>query len=146
MIETCSGSIFEVEAMALVNPVNCMGVMGAGLAKQFRKRYPENFGQYNAACGQGWVKIGRVFTVQVQETPRRYVVNFPTKVHWKDPSQLNWIHRGLLALLRWIRREHIESVAIPKIGCGLGGLDWAEVKAWIVRIFGRYKTRIILVE
>lgn len=147
MIESRSGSIFEVEAEALVNPVNCIGVSGAGLAKQYKDAYPANFELYNTVCGKGKLKIGQILVTQIRVEPRCYIVNLPTKIHWKDPSQLFWVHRGLIALLRWARREHIQSIAMPRIGCGLGGLPWPEVRALIVRIFGPVKfVKVILLE
>ncbi len=136
MITTSSESIFDIDAEALINPVNCIGVSGAGLAKTFRERYPKNFYQYNMVCGQGKLKIGQLFVTRPDAESRRFIVNFPTKVHWKDRSHLFSIHRGLLALLRWAKREHIQSIAMPKLGCGLGKLAWPEVRALIVQVFG----------
>ena len=121
--------IFEVEAEALVNPVNCVGVMGRGLARQFRHRFPQCFQDYVRACRDGSLRPG---SVHVHPTQRKHpplvVINLPTKDHWRDPSQLSYIIFGVAALADALERYQIKSVAIPPLGCGLGGLDWDDVR------------------
>ena len=132
MITFQQGNIFTDPAEALVNPINCVGTMGKGLALQFKERFPDNFREYARACHDGGVQPGRmlVHMTYTGEHPR-YVINFPTKRHWRDDSQLEDITSGLEALAREIQNRRIRSVAIPALGSGLGGLDWSEVKPLI---------------
>lgn len=129
MIKYKSGDIMKEDAEALVNTVNCVGVMGRGIALQFKNAFPENFKAYAVACKNNEVQPGRMF---VHETGRltnpRYIINFPTKRHWRGKSRVEDIETGLKALVEVIRRYDIRSIAIPPLGSGLGGLDWAEVK------------------
>jgi len=129
MIETTSGDILAADAEALVNTVNCVGIMGRGIALQFRKAFPDNFKAYEAVCKRGELQPGQMFIYETGSlTNPRYVINFPTKRHWKGKSQLADIESGLTALVSDIRRLGIHSIAIPPLGCGQGGLDWAEVR------------------
>ena len=129
MIETTSGDILAADAEALVNTVNCVGIMGRGIALQFRKAFPDNFKAYEAVCKRGELQPGKMFIFETGSlTNPRYVINFPTKRHWKGKSQLADIESGLKALVSDIRRLGIHSIAIPPLGCGQGGLDWAEVR------------------
>jgi len=126
MIEFRSGDILKSETEALVNTVNCVGVMGRGIALQFRNAYPENFKAYAAACKRGEVQPGTMFVFDTgQLTPPRYIVNFPTKRHWRGKSRIQDIVAGLTALAEVIRTKGIRSIALPPLGSGLGGLDWA---------------------
>ena len=170
MIQFTTGDIFQSDAQALVNPVNCVGVMGAGLALKFKDRYPDNFRAYADACHRKRLAPGKLFTFEMPgddaETrpyqnpgkprflpsgripvaecnPSRYIINFPTKVHWKDPSQLEHVEMGLRALAREITSLRIDSVAIPALGAGLGGLEWPGVKDLIKSTMNRHlSTRI----
>jgi O-acetyl-ADP-ribose deacetylase (regulator of RNase III) len=120
---------------ALVNPVNCVGVMGAGLALQFKRAWPDNFNAYVQACKAGQVRPGKVFAFDVApqgQSKPRWILNIPTKRHWKDASRLDDIEAGLADLVVQIRERGIDSVAIPPLGCGLGGLDWMEVRPRIM--------------
>ena len=129
MIEFKSGDILRDDAEALVNTVNCVGVMGRGIALQFKDAFPDNFKAYAEACRQGAVQPGRMFVFETgQLTPPRYIVNFPTKRHWRGKSRMIDIETGLGALVEVLREKHIRSVAIPPLGSGLGGLNWQEVK------------------
>lgn len=132
MITYKTGDIFKEEADAIVNTVNCVGVMGRGIALQFKKYFPENFRVYEAACKQKEVVPGKMF---VHETSSligpKYVINFPTKRHWRDASRMEDIESGLQALAKVIAKLHIKSIALPPLGCGLGGLDWSEVRGRI---------------
>ena len=119
------GDIFESNADAIINTVNCVGVMGAGLAKQFKERYPHNYTNYANACKTGKVEIGKMYIPNVL-SPNKIIVNFPTKKHWRSPSQLSYIDDGLTALREYIDSAPIQSIAIPPLGCGLGGLNWQD--------------------
>ncbi len=129
MIEFTSGDILKCEADALVNTVNCVGVMGRGIALQFKNMYPDNFNAYAAACRREAVQPGRMFVYETgQLTPPRFIVNFPTKRHWRGKSRMEDIDTGLADLVKVIRNKGIRSIAIPPLGSGLGGLDWNEVR------------------
>jgi O-acetyl-ADP-ribose deacetylase (regulator of RNase III) len=136
MIENTSGDILEADAEALVNTVNCVGVMGRGIALQFKHAYPENFRAYAKACAAGEVRPGAmfIFPTGLMVNPR-YVINFPTKRHWKGKSRMADIDAGLGALIEGVRRLGVKSIAIPPLGCGNGGLDWAEVEPRIRTAF-----------
>lgn len=128
-VEFTRGDIFSANAEALVNAVNCVGVMGRGIALQFRRAFPANYEAYKAACGRGEVRPGELFIYDIEQfTNPRHIINFPTKDHWKDGSRMEYIDSGLEALVREVRRLGIRSVAIPPLGCGLGGLRWSEVR------------------
>ncbi|MGJ5815639.1 type II toxin-antitoxin system antitoxin DNA ADP-ribosyl glycohydrolase DarG [Paludibaculum fermentans] len=129
MIELTHGDILRANAEALVNTVNCVGVMGRGIALQFRKAYPDNFKVYEAACQKGEVQPGKMLVFETQLlTGPRYIINFPTKRHWKGQSRMEDIDSGLNALVREIQDRGIRSIAVPPLGCGLGGLDWRKVR------------------
>jgi O-acetyl-ADP-ribose deacetylase (regulator of RNase III) len=142
MIEFRTGDILKCEAEALVNTVNCVGVMGRGIALQFKNAFRGNFQAYAAACKRGQVQPGRMFVFETgQLTPPRYIVNFPTKRHWRGKSRIEDIEAGLLALAEVIRSHHMKSIALPPLGSGLGGLDWAaevrpRVEAALGSLFG----------
>ncbi|MBM4254965.1 MAG: macro domain-containing protein [Deltaproteobacteria bacterium] len=129
MIEYKCGDILREDAEALVNTVNCVGVMGRGIALQFKNAFPENFQAYAAACKNESVQPGRMFVFETgQLTNPRYIINFPTKRHWRGKSRLSDIEAGLKSLVETIRRYNIRSIAMPPLGCGLGGLDWSGVR------------------
>ena len=132
MITYKVGDIFKEEADAIVNTVNCVGVMGRGIALQFKKRFPENFKIYEAACKHKEVVPGKMF---VHETGSligpKYVINFPTKRHWRGASRMEDIESGLENLVAIITKLNIKSIALPPLGCGLGELNWNEVRARI---------------
>ena len=129
MIEYKTGDILSEEAEALVNSVNCVGVMGRGIALQFKKAFPGNFNAYVARCERNQMRPGRVFVFETGQTvPPRYIINFPTKRHWRGKSRIEDIEAGLASLTEEIRSYGIRSIAIPPLGSGLGGLDWPEVR------------------
>lgn len=128
-VEFLFGDIFDSECEAIVNPVNCVGVMGKGLAKQFKEKFPENFQRYKQCCDSKQLTIGRCLTVS---EAGKLIINFPTKDHYKYPSQEAYIEQGLDALVRHISHFKIKSIAIPPLGCGLGGLDYRVVKNMII--------------
>ena len=130
MIEYKTGDILAEEAEALVNTVNCVGIMGRGIALQFKRAYPANFKAYTARCKRNEMRPGRVFVFETGEMlPARYIINFPTKRHWRGKSRIEDIESGLVSLKEEIRSRGIRSIAIPPLGSGLGGLDWPEVRA-----------------
>jgi O-acetyl-ADP-ribose deacetylase (regulator of RNase III) len=132
MIHFQSGNLFESKAQALVNPINCVGVMGKGLALQFKSAFPNNFKVYAAACKRSEVQPGRMLVVETQlRGATELIINFPTKRHWRDASLLGDIESGLVDLVRVIRARSIASIAIPALGAGLGGLAWLDVRALI---------------
>lgn len=128
VITDANGSLLEADVDALVNTVNTVGIMGKGLALQFKRAYPDMFRDYQAAAKRGDVALGRmhVWAVESLDGPR-FVINFPTKRHWRSPSRLPDIERGLDDLIRIIRDQQISSIAVPPLGCGNGGLDWKDV-------------------
>jgi O-acetyl-ADP-ribose deacetylase (regulator of RNase III) len=129
MIDYKHGDILAEDAEALVNTVNCVGIMGRGIALQFKNAFPENFKAYAAACKREDVQPGRMFVYETgQLTNPRYIINFPTKRHWRGKSRMEDIDSGLKALAQEIRDRNIRSIAIPPLGSGLGGLDWAQVR------------------
>jgi O-acetyl-ADP-ribose deacetylase (regulator of RNase III) len=131
MLRLINGNLFDSDAEALVNPVNTFGIMGKGIARQFKKRYPENFQLYAEACRYGEVKIGEMF---VTKEGGRLIINFPTKEHWRNPSYIEWIEDGLYDLKAFLIEEKVKSVAIPALGVGNGGLKWSAVRELIIAI------------
>lgn len=122
------GDIFESGVQALVNPVNCEGAMGKGLALAFKQRFLANYYAYRDACRQQQVRIGRMYVFEIVDTPQNcYIINFPTKQSWRNPSKLHYIEAGLRDLTRVIQEYQITSIAIPALGSGLGGLEWDDV-------------------
>lgn len=136
MVELTRGNILDAQVDALVNTVNCVGIMGRGIALQFKKSFPENFKAYEIACKKKEVRPG---TVLVFETGRltgpRFIINFPTKRDWRGKSRIEDIDSGLESLIDEIRKREIRSVAVPPLGCGLGGLSWNTVRPRIVKAF-----------
>jgi O-acetyl-ADP-ribose deacetylase (regulator of RNase III) len=148
MIEPVQGNLLQAEAEALVNAVNCVGAMGRGIALQFREAYPENYKVYKTACDLQELHPGKmlVYDRTPHKTPR-YIINFPTKVNWKGKSRLAFIEQGLEALVAEIRERDIRSLALPPLGCGLGGLKWDEVKPRIESAFAPLPdVRVLLYE
>lgn len=148
MFELHHGDLLTADAEAMVNPVNCVGVMGAGLAVQFKRAFPENFAAYQAACAHGQLQPG---TMLVHATGAlhgpRWIVNFPTKRHWREVSRLEDVEAGLRALADEVRRRGIRSIAVPALGCGLGGLKWEDVRPRIESAFlALPEVRVLLFE
>lgn len=138
MLELKTGNLLEEQAEALVNTVNCVGVMGKGIALQFKQAFPENFRRYKKACDAGEVRPGQMFTVPTGTLLKpKYIINFPTKRHWRGKSKIEDIRSGLDALVAEVQRLKIQSIAIPPLGCGNGGLDWTVVKPLIINALTR---------
>ena len=136
MIELARGNLLEADAEALVNTVNCIGYMGKGIALQFKQAFPANFDDYQKACKADQVKPGRMFIHQTGKMFHpKYIINFPTKRHWRGKSRLEDIRSGLVALVDDVKRLGIRSIAVPPLGCGLGGLDWMTVRRMIEDAF-----------
>lgn len=133
MIEFRTGNLLRSDAEALVNTINCVGIMGRGVALQFKNEFPANFKAYAKACEREEVQPGQMFVFETGTmTNPKYIINFPTKRHWRGKSRMEDIDSGLQALAVEIRRRGIRSIAVPPLGSGLGGLNWAEVKPRIV--------------
>jgi len=126
-IELRTGDLFKAGTDALVNTVNCVGVMGRGIALQFKKAYPANFKEYKAACDAGEVQPGQMFLHETGKFTPRFIINFPTKRHWRGKSRIEDIESGLDDLAKTIRDRGIKSIAVPPLGSGLGGLDWDDI-------------------
>lgn len=129
MITFTTGDIFEAQTEAIVNTVNLMGVMGKGIALQFKERFKNNYKIYRSACEEHTIDIGKLLTVKAQWQGRDiFIINFPTKKHWRNPSEYSFVEAGLDDLVRVIEQYGIKSIAIPPLGAGNGKLDWKEVR------------------
>jgi O-acetyl-ADP-ribose deacetylase (regulator of RNase III) len=133
MIRYTAGDLFDARTEAIVNTVNTIGVMGKGIALQFKQRFPENYEAYRNACEHNDLKVGQLLITQSSSLFFRYIVNFPTKTHWKYPSKYEYIENGLRELRAKIAELNIKSIAIPPLGAGNGKLDWDRVKPIIER-------------
>ncbi len=140
MIVTSRGNILRTSTTynALVNPVNCIGVMGKGLALQFKELYPKNYTAYKKACELRQVKIGECWVFERDPIVNpKFIINFPTKQHWHDNSKIEDIKAGLEDLAFVVYTLKINSIAIPALGCGLGQLRWLDVKPLIEETFSK---------
>jgi len=140
VITRCSrGNILKADAEALVNPVNCAGSMGKGLALQFKKAFPENFKAYELACKNRNMRLGKVLVFETGYTFKpKYIINFPTKRHWQDRSRLEDIEIGLQSLVDEVIARRIKTIAVPPLGCGLGGLSWETVRPMVEKAFSQF--------
>ena len=128
-----NGDILSSGLDAIMNPVNCVGVMGGGLAKRFKDCFPGNFLAYVSCCKEGGLRPGRSFIFETgTPEPPRIIINFPTKDHWRNKSRLEFIEHGLKDLVSRIGDYDIGNLGLPALGCGLGGLDWRDVKPVIL--------------
>jgi O-acetyl-ADP-ribose deacetylase (regulator of RNase III) len=147
MIRYIQGNLLASEAEALVNTVNTVGIGGKGIALMFKEAHPENFRAYAAACKAGRLPPGGLF---ITESPAlfgpRWIINFATKDHWRQPSRLDWIRHGLVALREEIIARAIPSIAIPPLGAGNGGLDWNEVRPLIIEALADLDCDIVIYE
>jgi O-acetyl-ADP-ribose deacetylase (regulator of RNase III) len=133
MIRYTTGNIMDSSAEALVNTVNTVGVMGKGIALQFKQAFPHNFNVYKQACDNGQLTTGKILAVMDRELlfGERLIINFPTKQHWKIPSSYAYVESGLIALAAYLEKNPVNSLAMPAPGCGNGGLDWNKVRPMI---------------
>lgn len=148
MLERVRGNLLDADVEALVNTVNTVGVMGKGVALQFRQAFPENYEVYRKACQRDEVRLGRMLTVPTGLLGNpRYIINFPTKGHWRGKSRLEDIEAGLTDLVKVLLERRIRSVALPPLGCGNGGLDWDEVRPRVeVALAALPDVRVLLFE
>jgi O-acetyl-ADP-ribose deacetylase (regulator of RNase III) len=135
MTERGSGNLLEARVEALVNTVNTEGVMGKGIALQFKKAFPTSYDPYRKECDAGRMQIGKVLVVHLGTLVPRYIIHFPTKKHWRSRSKLDYVKQGLVDLVVQVRALGIRSIAIPPLGCGNGGLDWSDVRPLIETAF-----------
>lgn len=148
MIRYITGNILESNAKALINTVNTVGVMGKGIALQFKKAYHNNFKTYVEACKRNEIEIGKLLVTKDSNlnSGEKYIINFPTKKDWRKPSEYYFIESGLDDLIRVLNENKIDSVAIPPLGAGNGGLEWEKVKKIIEQKLGNLDTEIIVYE
>jgi O-acetyl-ADP-ribose deacetylase (regulator of RNase III) len=131
VIQFVQGNLFDSNAEALVNAVNTVGVMGRGVALEFKNRFPENYLAYRAACKRDELIVGKMFVHETNLEQPHWIINFPTKQHWRNPSKLEFVRDGLEDFIRVIEVNCISSVALPALGCGTGRLEWKIVRALI---------------
>lgn len=148
MIDYTQGNLLEADVDAVVNTVNTVGVMGKGIALMFKERFPPNFKAYKAACKASEVEVGKLFVTESGELDGpHWIINFPTKKHWRNPTKVEWVKDGLQALKEFITEHSINSIAIPPLGCGNGGLDWPLVRNLIEASLGDLsETQVIVYE
>jgi O-acetyl-ADP-ribose deacetylase (regulator of RNase III) len=147
MIRFTQGNLLEAGTEALVNTVNTVGVMGKGIALMFKERFAKNYRSYSAACKAGEVETGKVHVTTVDELGGpRWIVNFPTKRHWRSPSQMAWVTEGLHDLRRFLIEQQVKSVAIPPLGAGNGGLNWPDVREQIVAVLSDLEVDVVVFE
>ncbi len=129
MVRFEEGNLLDADVEALVNTVNTVGIMGKGIALMFKERFPNNFREYATACKAGEVRLGEMFVTENRKLfGPKWIVNFPTKDHWRSRTRLEWIEQGMEDLVRVIEDRRIGSIAVPPLGCGNGGLNWRDVK------------------
>lgn len=125
MIKYIRGSLFDSKMQTLTNTVNCVGVMGGGIALAFKDKYPKMFLEYKEICNNQLLDIGKLHLYRKES---QWILNFPTKKDWKNPSKIEYIKEGLKNLVETYKEKGINGLAMPQLGCGLGGLNWNEVK------------------
>ena len=146
MIEFRQGNLLEADAEALVNTVNCVGIMGKGIALQHKQAFPDNFRAYERACERDEVHLGKMFVFETgQLTNPRFIINSPTKQHWKARAHLTDIRSGLIDLVTAVRERDIKRIAVPPLGCGHGGLAWNDVFPLIEAAFKQLPSVQVLV-
>ncbi|MGO0059770.1 type II toxin-antitoxin system antitoxin DNA ADP-ribosyl glycohydrolase DarG [Brevibacillus fluminis] len=146
MIKFVKGNMFDSDAVAIVNTVNCVGIMGKGIALEVKKRYPSVFDEYKMMCDRKELKPGIMQTVPTESIIGiQYIINFPTKRHWKAKSKIEDIELGLVALVKEIKKYEFKSIALPPLGCGNGGLNWKDVKPLVIRALQSFENVEILV-
>jgi len=147
MLEFVSGDIFDYNADIRVNTVNCVGVMGAGVALMFKSRYPDMFADYADACKRNEVKPGKPHVWKYSDLISQCtIINFPTKVHWKNPSEYEYIDKGLSWLRQFLINDENSTVTLPALGCGHGGLEWEKVKEMIIKYLGDINAKVLVFE
>jgi len=140
MIHYVTGDLLKSDAEVLVNTVNCVGVMGKGVALQFKNQFPDLYRAYHTACANGDIEVGRIWAWYGPKT----VACMPTKDHWRDGSRVVWVRNGLESLRDFLIQGGYKSVAMPKPGCGNGGLNWAEINTLVQEILGPIDCHIVV--
>jgi len=135
MIKITNGDIFKSKSEAIVNTINCVGVMGKGIALTFKKLYPHMFTEYVKLCKKKEIYIGRLFIYEPDNGNFKYVINFPTKTDWRCKSKIEDIEIGLEILIKKINQLGIESISLPALGCNCGGLKWTDVMPIMLNAF-----------
>lgn len=143
MIKYVEGNIFGSPSKIIVNPVNTVGVMGKGIALEYKKRYPEMFIQYRSLCEKGLLDIGKLCLWKKSD---KWILLFPTKKHWRDPSKLEYIEQGLIRFVDNWDKLGADSIAFPRLGCGNGGLDWNIVKPLMEKYLNKIPMQILIYE
>lgn len=148
MIQYKTGNLLDSEAEALVNTVNTVGVMGKGIALQFKNMFPNNFKLYANACKNKEVKVGKLLVTEEEAllSGKKIIINFPTKTNWRLPSEYQYIESGLAVLVKVIKEKNIKSIAIPPLGSGNGGLDWNKVKQLLEKYLNNLDCEIFIYE
>jgi len=148
MITFVKGNLLESNAIALVNTVNTIGIMGKGIALQFRETFTLNNKEYLKACKENSLAPGKLLCVwdSSLQTGKKLIINFPTKIHWRQKSKYEYIESGLVSLVKIIQEKNIESIAIPPLGCGNGGLEWEIVKDMIIKKLSHLSIDILIYE
>lgn len=146
MIRFTQGNLLDADTDALVNTVNTVGVMGKGVALMFKEAFPDNYRRYEAACAAKGLHIGKMFVTERDDLyGPKWIINFPTKAHWRFPSKLEWIAKGLDDLKEVVQDKGIKSIALPPLGAGNGGLDWEEVRSLIVEKLSELKSVSVVI-
>lgn len=140
-IKIARGDLLASDAHTLVNTVNCVGVMGAGIAKQFKDRYPGMYTRYRILCNRKAITPG---SIMIDDGDGRSIINVATKDHWQGPSLESWVSDGIKNLAEHFRDEKIPSAAVPMLGCGHGGLDPGSVFTMMLREFGALDTQVLV--
>lgn len=146
MVELRRGDLFESGAEAIVNTINCVGVMGKGIALLFKQRYPDMFRTYVKYCNKKLIRVGKMWVWHTGEPDYRYIFNFPTKDDWRNPSKLEWISSGLDDLKNCVIMMGVESIAMPALGCTNGGLNFGDVRALVEEKLNDLEIPVILFE
>jgi O-acetyl-ADP-ribose deacetylase (regulator of RNase III) len=146
-IEFVQGDLLMQDQVdAIVNTVNSVGIMGKGIALKFKQKWPDNFALYKAACERGDICAGKMFIFDCGGLVRPYfIINFPTKTHWRNKSRIDFIRSGLDDLIRQVGRLGVQSIAIPPLGCGNGGLAWNDVRQLVEAAFAKIPTVRVLI-
>ncbi|WDF79044.1 macro domain-containing protein [Mucilaginibacter sp. KACC 22773] len=148
MIRFTKGNLLESGAEALVNTVNTVGVMGKGIALQFKQAFPFNYKKYKEACRKGELVTGKLLVVKDSNllTGEKTIINFPTKQDWRNPAKNEYIASGLIELLSYLKQSKLKSIALPALGCGNGGLDWQVIKPMLTGMLSELSMEIIVYE
>ena len=149
MIHFVKGNLFDTQCEAIVNTVNCVGVMGKGVALQCKNEYPENYRSYRERCRKGELQPGTLLVLRdtsLRTGHQKTIVNFPTKTDWRLPSRYEYVDKGLSALRTFLQTGKVKSIAIPPLGCGCGGLKWEIVKVEIKNFLADLPVDIFIYE